>query len=168
MSSFTPKVTDLSLPEPPANGVVVGLRNPPSDATMWSLVLTDWNMTVLIDFVGRNGTDRLDIAEAAIFEIPDGLEFPLRIALLQLTKWNPEGTALIQLYSVQSIRELDPDYREAFIPDYGSYYYNVAEEGLVPPSVPSMLESMIPLMIVVMMMSMMMKMMEGAFKPAEP
>lgn len=116
------------LPEPPENGIVVGLINPPIEATMWTLTLTDWNMTVLIDFVGRNGIKRLDTAEAAIFEIPDGLEFPLRVALLQLTKWNPEGTALIQLYSAQSIRELDPDYREVFIPNYGSFYYNVSKE----------------------------------------
>lgn len=115
------------LPEPPENGVVVGLWNPPKEATMWTLTLTDWDMTVLIDFIGRD-EKRLDIAEAAIFEIPDGLGFPLRVALLQLTKWNPEGTALLQLYSVQSIRELDPDYREVFIPSYGSYYYNVTKE----------------------------------------
>ncbi|GAJ24994.1 unnamed protein product, partial [marine sediment metagenome] len=50
-------------------------------------------------------------------------------------------TALIVLYEMQSFRPYlwdfdemewsdipDPSYKEAFIPDYGSYYYNVAKE----------------------------------------
>ncbi len=132
-----------TLPEPLPDNVIVGLLTPPSEATMWSLVLTDWEITGPIDFVGRNGIDRLDIADVAPFEIPSERMFPLRIASLVISKWiDFEGTpALQQLYSVQSIRsylwdwdigdwgdEPDPTYREAFIPDYGSYYYNVAEE----------------------------------------
>ncbi|GAJ24116.1 unnamed protein product, partial [marine sediment metagenome] len=61
---------------------------------MWSLSLTDWDITVPIRFIGWNGEQRLDIAEAAAFEIPSGLMFPLRVISLQITKWNPEGTAL--------------------------------------------------------------------------
>ena len=34
-----------ALAEPPPNGIVVGLWNPPSGATMWSLTLSDWNRT---------------------------------------------------------------------------------------------------------------------------
>ena len=129
----------LPLPEPPEKGVIVGLRNPPSGATMWTLTLTDWDITVPIREI--SGKDRLDIAEAATFEIPSGLKFPLRILALQITKWNEARTALIVLYEIQSFRpylwdwnkgdwgdEPDPAYREVFIPGYGSYYYNVAAE----------------------------------------
>lgn len=127
--------------KPPEEKVAVALRNPPSDATMWSLSLCDWDITVPIRFVGWNGKERLDIAEAATFEIPSGLKFPLRILALQLTKWNEARTALIQLYYVQSFRpylwdwdkgdwsdEPDPTYKEVFIDEYGSYYYNVSTE----------------------------------------
>lgn len=127
------------LPEPPEEGVVVGLINPPSEATMWQLVLTDWDITVPIHQIG--GIARLDVAEPITFEIPDGVQFPLRVISLQVTKWNPEGTALIVLYEIQSYRpykwdwdkgdwgdEPDPSYREVFIPEYGSYLYNVSTE----------------------------------------
>ncbi|GAI91573.1 unnamed protein product, partial [marine sediment metagenome] len=86
---------------PVAGEVTIQLRNPPSEATMWSLTLTDRDMTVPIHWL--NVEDRLDITEAATFEIPEEIEFPLRVASLQLTKWNPEGTALIQLYYAQSM-----------------------------------------------------------------
>ena len=127
--------------KPAEEKVDVALRNPPSEATMWSLTLTDWDITVPIRFTGWNGKERLDIEEAAIFEIPSGLTFPLRILSLQITKWNEARTALIVLYEIQSFRpylwdwdkgdwgdEPDPAYREVFIPDYGSYYYNVSAE----------------------------------------
>jgi len=127
------------LPEPPEKGVVVGLINPPSEATMWQLILTDWDVTVAIHQIG--GLALLDVAEPITFEIPSGVQFPLRIISLQITKWNPERTALIVLYEIQSFHpylwdfdegewsdEPDPTYKEAFIPEYGSYYYNVAAE----------------------------------------
>jgi len=128
---------------PVAGEVTIQLRNPPGEAENWSLTLTDWDMTVPIHFVGRNGKQRLDIAEATTFEIPEGIGFPLRVASLQLTKWNPEGTALIQLYYAQSMHptlwdwdkgdwgdEPDPYYRELFIPGLGSYHFDVAAEEL--------------------------------------
>jgi len=128
-----------ALPEPPPNGIVAGLWNPPKEATMWSLVLTDWNITVTI--YERSGVASLYITDIAIFEIPSEVEFPLRVASLQITKWNEYQTALIQLYYIQAIHaylwdwdtgdwgdEPDPTYREAFIPNYGSYYYNVSKE----------------------------------------
>jgi len=130
-----------ALAEPPPNGIVIGLWNPPSEATMWSLALTDWDITTAIRFIGWNGEARLAIAEPAIFEIPSGVAFPLRVISLQLTRWNEDRTALIVFYEIQSYRpylwdfdimdwsdEPDPTYREVFIPDYGSYYYNVAKE----------------------------------------
>ncbi len=125
-----------TLPEPPADGLVVGLINPPGEAENWSLSLTDWNKTAPIHFIGRDGKERLDMDEVAAFEIPSGLNFPLRVLALQITKWNEDRTALIVLYEVQSYRpikpfttdEPDPSYREVFIPDYGSFYYNVSKE----------------------------------------
>jgi len=133
-------------PEPePGTGVTVALKHPPPEATMWSLSLVDWDITAIIDFVGHNGQSRLDIAETATFEIPEGFGFPLRVGALQLTRWNEAGTALQQIYYVQSFRpylydwdleeygtEPDPTYREAFIPDQGSYLFNTAT-GLFEP-----------------------------------
>ena len=128
-----------ALAEPPPNGIVVGLWNPPKEATTWQLVLTDWDITVAIHQIG--GLALLDVAEPITFEIPNGVQFPLRVVSLQVSKWNEARTALIVLYEMQSFRpylwdfdigdwgdEPDPTYREAFIPDYGSYYYNVAKE----------------------------------------
>ena len=125
----------------PVTTVTVALRNPPSDAENWSLSLCDWDITVPIRFVGWNGKERLDIAEAATFEIPSGLKFPLRILALQLTKWKVPGEVLQQVYYVQSFRpylwdwdksdwsdEPDPTYKEVFIPEHGSYFYNVSTE----------------------------------------
>jgi len=119
--------------------VTVALENPPSGATMWSLALLDWDVTAVID--ERSGKDRLDITEAASFAIPSGLEFPLRVASLQITRWNEDRTALIVLYEVQSYRPYlwdweagewsdipDPGYRPVFIPSDGGYFYNVAAE----------------------------------------
>lgn len=126
-----------------ADEVTIELKNPPSEAENWSLSLTDWDITVPIRFIGWDGKERLDIAEAATFEIPSGLNFPLRVLALQITKWNEDRTALIVLYEIQSFRPYlwdfdkgewsdipDPAYREVFIPDLGSYYFDVATEEL--------------------------------------
>ena len=123
----------------PVTTVTVALRNPPSEATMWSLSLCDWDITVPIREI--SGKDRLDITEVATFQIPSGLKFPLRILALQLTKWKIVGEVLQQVYYVQSFRpylwdwdksdwsyEPDPTYKEVFIPEFGSYHYNVATE----------------------------------------
>ena len=139
-----------------ANEVTIQLKNPPSEATMWSLTLTDWDITVAIREI--SGKDRLDIAEAATFEIPSGLNFPLRVLALQITKWNEARTALIVLYETQSFRPYlwdfdkmewsdipDPTYREVFIPDLGSYYFDVATENLYE-AIPAL--ALLPLAIV--------------------
>ena len=125
----------------PVTTVTVALRNPPSDAENWSLSLCDWDITTVIRFIGWNGKDRLVMAEAATFEIPSGLKFPLRVVFLQLTKWKVPGEVLQQVYYVQSFRPYlwdwdksewsstpDPTYKEVFIPEYGNYRYNVATE----------------------------------------
>ena len=125
--------------ESPENTIGVMLRNPPNEATMWSLSLCDWDFTVSIKWV--NTEDRLTFEDQALFEIPSGISFPLRVVALQLTRWNEAGTALQQIYYVQSFRPFlydwdlsqygddpDPTYKDVFIPDYGSYYYNVSKE----------------------------------------
>ena len=126
-------------PPVPENAVGVMLRNPPSEATMWSLSLVDWDVTTHIRWI--NTEDRLTFEDQAIFEIPGGINFPLRVMALQITRWNEAGTALIVLYEIQSFRPFlydfdlskygddpDPSYKDVFIPDYGSYYYNVSKE----------------------------------------
>ena len=127
------------LPEPPPNGVVVGLWNSPKEAELWQLALCDWDITVSINQIG--GLALVNAAEPIAFEIPSGVQFPLRVISLQVSKWNEDKTALIVLYEAQSYRpyqwdwdknawgdEPDPNYKEIFIPDYGSYYYNVDKE----------------------------------------
>jgi len=122
-----------------ANEITIQLKNPPSEATMWQLVLCDWDITVAIHQI--DGLALLDVAEPITFEIPSGVQFPLRIVSLQVSKWNEDKTALIVLYEIQSFRPYqwdfdkmewsdipDPTYKEVFIPEYGSYYYNVAAE----------------------------------------
>ena len=126
-------------PPVPEDSVGVMLRNPPSEATMWSLSLTDWDVTVPMRWI--NAEDRLGFEDQAVFEIPGGISFPLRVMALQVTRWNEAGTALVVLYEIQSFRPFmwdwdlsqygddpDPSYRGVFIPDYGSYYYNVSKE----------------------------------------
>ena len=130
-----------ALAEPPPNGIVVALWNPPSEASTWQMGLCDWDITVPIHQVG--GLAQLDITEPATFEVPSGVTFPLRVIALSISKWiDFYGTPALQhLYEMQSFRpylwdwnlgdwgdEPDPTYREAFIPDYGGYYYNVAKE----------------------------------------
>lgn len=128
-----------ALPEPPPNDVMIGLWDPPKEAEVWQLVLTDWDFTVPIHQLG--GLALIDVAEPITFEIPSGVQFPLRVVSLQVSRWNEDRTALIVLYEIQSFRPYlwdfnemdwsdipDPSYREVFIPEYGSYYYNVTKE----------------------------------------
>jgi len=127
--------------KPPEEKVTVALRNPPSDAENWTILLTDWDITVPIHEI--SGKDRLGITEAAVFEIPSGVKFPLRVAMIQLTKWKIPGEVLQQVYYAQAMHPNeydwdagtftgppDPTYKEMFIPEYGNYYYNVATEQL--------------------------------------
>ncbi len=150
-----------------ANIVTVELRNPPIDAENWSLTLLDWGITVPIYFIGRNGKDRLDIAEVATFEIPGGLTLPLRIMSLQVTKWNEAKTALIVLYEIQSFLpylydfdkmeygdEPDPSYREVFIPDLGSYYYYVDTEEMILTELAPVTQDWTPLIGMVLVLGM--------------
>ena len=127
-------------PGVPNRSVTITLRNPPAGATVWQLVLCDWDITVAIEQVG--GLALVDVAEPITFEIPSGVTFPLRVISLQASKWNEDETALIVLYEMQSFRpylwdfdemkwsdEPDPGYKEAFLNAFGSSYYDVQLEA---------------------------------------
>lgn len=132
--------------------LTVVIKNPPPDATLWDLALCDWNITTLMNFLGRGSgiAAYLDIAKEASFEVPEGVAFPLRIVRLTIDKWNADKTALIELYYIQSYHPYlwdfdkgqwsnipDPTYREVFIPQLGSYYYNVATEQFEEMALPT-------------------------------
>ncbi|MBA7593427.1 hypothetical protein ES703_00347 [subsurface metagenome] len=117
--------------EAPVTTVTVALKNRPSGANKWQMSVFDWGFTQQLGW----GLDaHNNIGEAAVFEIPDGWTFPLRIDIGILQEWQENGEwQARQLYWVQSHREYifgepDPDYKEVFIPEYGSYRYNVATE----------------------------------------
>ena len=84
--------------------VKVNLKNPPADATVWQLYLTDKNVTAPIRPI--DDKDYYAIDEAIIFKVPSGLEFPLLITNMQLMKWKDgiEGSVLQVVYYVQSFR----------------------------------------------------------------
>ncbi|MBA7687632.1 hypothetical protein ES703_96096 [subsurface metagenome] len=119
--------------------VTVALKNPPSGANKWQMQVIDWDITKILSW-GVDARDNID--EVATFEIPVDWKFPLRIDLGVYYQWQEdEEWHGRQLYRAQSSRPYrwdfdkmewsdipDPDYREIFIPDYGSYYFNVATE----------------------------------------
>ncbi|MBA7699438.1 hypothetical protein ES703_108134 [subsurface metagenome] len=115
---------------PPERSVTITLKNPPTGAEHWNMSVMDWDFTESVQWT----KERDNIGDSAVFEIPEGWKFPLTI-VLQILKWKPETneTVLQQLYYVQSYREEvwgepAPWYKEIFIPDYGSYRFNVATE----------------------------------------
>lgn len=135
-----PRIFGIKWPWYTPTDVIVSVLNPPAGAELWQLALTDWNISVPLHKSG--GGEHIAITEAATFEIPDGLTLPLRVVSLQIVKWNPDHTAVIQLYYVQSMHPTlwdwdlgaygnvpDPTYREAFIPGIGEYSYNVTAES---------------------------------------
>jgi len=64
------------LPEPPVEGVVVGLLNPPSGANKWQIrIVDDVSLKTLVWGVDARG----NIDEAAIFELSPEWLFPLMV-----------------------------------------------------------------------------------------
>ena len=131
-----PRIFGIKWPWVEEDDVIVSVLNPPAGAELWQLTLCDWDITAVIHESG--GGEHIAITQAASFDVPDGLVWPLRIISLQIVKWNPDHTAVIQLYYVQSMHPTlwdwdleaygnvpDPTYREAFIPGIGEYSYNV-------------------------------------------
>jgi len=128
-----------ALPEPPAEGVVVGLINPPSGANKWQIRIID---DVGLKMLFWGGDARDNIGDAAVFQLSPEWLFPLSVDITVSYQWQEDGEwHSRQLYRAQSIwpylwdfdimdwgDEEDPDYRYIFIPDYGGYYYNVAKE----------------------------------------
>lgn len=103
----------------PAAIVTVFLRNAPSISEQWQLVLHDWNK-VQID-----SKFYIPVADPAVFEVPAGTIFPLRVDMLTFHN----GTIDYRMQSVGMEFPYLPEYYvEAFIPDYGIYYYNINTE----------------------------------------
>lgn len=109
----------------PAPVVTIHLKNPPSEANYWQMSVIDWDFTKSLSWEGKFTSS---IGDPAIFEIPADWSFPLRVNLGIYYHWyeNDEKHGR-QLYSVQSHRP-NSDYKEIFIAEYGSYYFNVATE----------------------------------------
>lgn len=101
----------------PAGSVGVTLLNPPSEAELWQIIVYDWNEVSSVSNMG------LGIEDQAVLTIPPQWVFPLRADILIYT---PPGTIYYRMHSTETA--FPEFYREAFIADYGSYYYNVSDE----------------------------------------
>lgn len=128
------------LPEPPEMSVVVGLLKPPSGANKWQIrIIDDVGLKTLV--WGADAHD--NIKDAATFELSPDWLFPLSVDITVSYQWQEDGEQWHsrQLYRAQSIwpylwdfdkmdwgDEPNPYYKEIFIDEYGSYYYNVATE----------------------------------------
>ncbi|GAI98971.1 unnamed protein product, partial [marine sediment metagenome] len=97
--------------------VSVRLKNPPSGANRWGLSVYDWSGEKSL------GTTVYSITGEATFDIPPDWDFPLRF-WIQVIYYS----SVTILHQAQSLSPDWPYYVEVFIPDYGSYYYNVATE----------------------------------------
>ncbi len=104
----------------PVKVVTVRLKNPPSRGNYWQLVLFNkvWGDSVR---VGKH----IPVGEAMTLETrPAGWTFPLYIDIM-VYELNVSPYNIV--YEVQSAYGQDwPDYKNITIPNYGSFYYNVA------------------------------------------
>ena len=127
-----------ALPAAPPDGVLVSLLNPPAGAEIWQMGLCDQNLAHSYHN-STNGAIAID--QPMTFDIPQDAVWPLRVTSLQISKWNQVNVSIIVLYEAQSFQpylwdwdtfdwgtEPNPSYRDIFIEDYGSYYYNVGKE----------------------------------------
>lgn len=112
--------------------IQVSLKNVPIDpksgfpANKWQMSVFDWGIT---QYIGWGIIEHDNIAETAIFDIPAGWMFPLRIDIIISYQWQENSEWISrQVYRVQSWAEGFAEYKEIFIDNYGSYYYNVATE----------------------------------------
>ena len=97
--------------------VEIRLKNPPAGANRWGLSLYDWSGVKVL------GTTVYSVDGVAVFDIPSDWLFPLRFWISII--YYPDGNVTV-LHEAQSKSPIWPNYVEEFIPDYGSYYYNVA------------------------------------------
>jgi len=113
--------------------LIIGLKNYPPEATKWQMAVVDWD--VLKD-LSWGTLDHNNIEKLAPFDIPYGAPIPeddwllpLRINITIDQEWQEaDGWHARQLYRFQSIWPDRSDYKDIFIHDYGSYYFNVATE----------------------------------------
>ena len=101
----------------PVTTVTVRLKNPPSGANRWGLTVYDWSG------VKSLGTTVYAVDGEASFDIPSDWALPLRFWISVI--YYPDGSVTL-LHQAQSLTPDWPNYIEEFIPDYGSYFYNVA------------------------------------------
>lgn len=103
--------------------VTVKLKNSPSGATGWQLIVYDWDELYSISNFW------LGITEQAVFDIPSEWVFPLRVDIMIYSE-----TELY--YRMHSTKNTLPEfYRGVFIPSYGDYYFNVINEEFVSTGV---------------------------------
>ena len=106
--------------------VTIRWKNSPSGANRWGLCIENWSQTKesLCDTI-------LTIDDEAVFDIPPDWDFPLRFGMGIYYYYAPTNSVTM-LYRAQSRDTRFPNYVEEFIPDYGSYYFNVATEKFEP------------------------------------
>ena len=99
--------------------VTVTPKNPPSRAEQWQLIISDWNKAQI------ESKFYIPITAPATFEIPPGTIFPLRVDIIMFHN----TTIDYRMQSLGTVFPFPPEwYVEAFIPEYGNYYYNVSTE----------------------------------------
>ena len=117
----------------PEGNLIVYLKNPPAGANKWQLAIADYNLTETMSW-GSNDTDNIDAP--AHFDIPATWATPYRISLAIYHHYLVDGQLTAdQLYYVQSFwptawGEPDPNYKDIFIPDLGTYCFNVTTESI--------------------------------------
>lgn len=103
--------------------VTISWKDSPSGANRWGLTVLNWSATKSLS------TTVSTIDGEAVFDIPPDWDFPLRFEMG--IYYYPDGS-ITMLYRAQSRNPSWPNYVEEFIPDYGSYYFNVATEQFEP------------------------------------
>ncbi len=97
--------------------VTVSLKNAPSSCE-WQMAVYDQAETAHISQYGVRCDGK------AIYDIPAGWEFPLKVDILI---YDPATYTLY--YRIHSTSDHFPQYhKDIFIPDPGSYYFNLATE----------------------------------------
>lgn len=97
--------------------VKVKLKNPPSGATHWFLSLYPWS-----DGGTNIATNELGLNDEAVLDVPTGWLWPLRFYLF-IHRYVSGNLEI--LHQAQSVSSGLSYYVEEFIPEAGSYYYNV-------------------------------------------
>lgn len=129
LGNFLGEFIEISEPQPIlTRPLTIAFKNMPEGATRFLFGIIDSNLrygaNVDSDMRQDSTGGRAPIGAPMTFNIPFDIlphwEFPLKFSL---GLWYAE-----EYYHAQSRDESKPDYVPAFIPGYGSYYYNIATE----------------------------------------